>query len=111
MATIKIKFRTSSVKTKEGVLFYQIIHARVTRQINTGYKIFPSEWDKHLACIILPDNNDIRSCANDRKLYLLMGGIRNSSIIFPEVKGLPECSSFEMIFFSLCMSSAIRLVS
>lgn len=36
MATIKIKFRTSSVKTKEGVLFYQIIHARVTRQINTG---------------------------------------------------------------------------
>jgi hypothetical protein len=44
MATIKIKFRTSSVKTKEGVLFYQIIHARVTRQINTGYKIFPSEW-------------------------------------------------------------------
>ena len=60
MATIKIKFRTSSVKTKEGVLFYQIIHARVTRQINTGYKIFPSEWDKHLACIILPDNNDIR---------------------------------------------------
>ena len=53
----------------------------------------------------------IRSCANDRKLYLLMGGIRNSSIIFPEVKGLPECSSFEMIFFSLCMSSAIRLVS
>ena len=24
------------------------------------YKIFPSEWDKHLACIILPDNNDIR---------------------------------------------------
>lgn len=60
MATVKIKFRTSSVKTKEGVLFYQIIHARATRQINTDYKIFPSEWDKHLACIILPDNNDIR---------------------------------------------------
>lgn len=40
MATIKIKFRTSSVKTKEGVLFYQIIHARVTRYKRQN-KLFP----------------------------------------------------------------------
>ena len=30
MATIKIKFRTSSVKTKEGVLFYQIIQENLS---------------------------------------------------------------------------------
>ena len=44
---------------EKGVLFYQIIHARVTRQINTGYKIFPSEWDTFLhRC--LDHHNDIR---------------------------------------------------
>ena len=40
MATIKIKFRTSSVKTKEGVLFYQIIHARVTGKSIPAIKFF-----------------------------------------------------------------------
>lgn len=33
MASIKIKFRPSSVRGKEGVLFLQIIHRRVVRQI------------------------------------------------------------------------------
>ena len=45
MATVKVKFRASSVADREGRLFYQIIHNRVTRQISTGYKLFPSEWD------------------------------------------------------------------
>ena len=47
-------------KNKRRRIILSNHYARVTRQINTGYKIFPSEWDKHLACIILPDNNDIR---------------------------------------------------
>ena len=54
MATIKIKFRSSSVNTKEGCLYYQVIHARVARQISTGYKLYPTEWDYHSAEIILP---------------------------------------------------------
>lgn len=39
MASIKIKFRPSSVRGKEGVLFLQIIHRRVVRQIVTPYPI------------------------------------------------------------------------
>ena len=38
MATVKVKLRASSLKSKEGTLFYQVIHCRVARQINTGYK-------------------------------------------------------------------------
>jgi len=53
MTSIKIKFRTSSVSTKEGTLFYQVIHEREVRQINTSYKLFPIEWDKRLAQIRL----------------------------------------------------------
>ncbi|WP_297901551.1 site-specific integrase [uncultured Parabacteroides sp.] len=55
MATIKVKFRPSSVELKEGTLFYQIIHLRLVRQINTGYKLFPSEWDRPSHEIILPE--------------------------------------------------------
>lgn len=39
MATVKVKFRASSKPGKEGTLFFQVIHGRVTRQIATGYKI------------------------------------------------------------------------
>lgn len=58
MATIKVKFRASSVETREGTLFFQVIHNRVARQINTGYKLYPSEWDAAGAEILLPSGTD-----------------------------------------------------
>lgn len=54
MATMKVKFRTSSVPTKEGTLFYQVVHGRVARQVNTGYKVYPCEWDSAHAEIVFP---------------------------------------------------------
>lgn len=43
MASLKIKYRHSSIEGKAGTLFYQVIHNRVARQINSGYKIYPDE--------------------------------------------------------------------
>ncbi len=61
MATVKVKFRASSVPAKEGTLFYQVIHNRVTRQASTGYKLYPHEWDAATAeTVILPDAGDNR---------------------------------------------------
>lgn len=60
MATVKVKFRASSVADREGRLFYQIIHNRVTRQISTGYKLFPSEWDGLYAGGLLLNSEDKR---------------------------------------------------
>lgn len=54
MTTVKVKFRASSVPTREGTLFYQVIHGRVPRQISTGYKLFPSEWDRRHAGVLPP---------------------------------------------------------
>lgn len=66
MATVKVKFRASSVYTKEGTLFYQVIHNRVARQVNTGYKLYPHEWNAATAeIVILPDIGD------NRRDYLL----------------------------------------
>ena len=45
MTSIKIKFRPSAVNGKEGSLYFQIIHNRIVRQLNTDYKVFASEWD------------------------------------------------------------------
>ena len=40
MTSIKVKFRPSTVDGKEGGLYFQIIHNRVVRQLNTDYKVF-----------------------------------------------------------------------
>ena len=45
MASIKVKFRPSTVRDKEGTVYYQIIHERVIRQIRTGFRIFKEEWN------------------------------------------------------------------
>lgn len=56
MATVKVKFRQSSVNDKEGTIYYQVIHNRVARQVTTGYKVYVWEWDeKHRNIIIQHD--------------------------------------------------------
>ena len=45
MASIKVKFRPSTVAGREGTIYYQIIHERKVRQLITDYKLFASEWD------------------------------------------------------------------
>lgn len=52
MASIKPKFRPSAIADHEGSIFYQIIHERKTRQIPTGYKVFPNEWDDSRAAAV-----------------------------------------------------------
>lgn len=54
MATIRTKFRASSSDTKEGTLFYQVIHGRIARQIHTGYKLHLQEWDADNKKIVFP---------------------------------------------------------
>lgn len=58
MATVKVKFRTSTVSGKEGVIFYQIIHDRVIRQVSTGYRLYPSEWNAKHSIVIMPNAED-----------------------------------------------------
>lgn len=46
MSSIKVKFRPSSIEGKEGTVYYQVIHNRTVRQINTDYHIFKYEWNE-----------------------------------------------------------------
>ena len=55
MASVKVKFRPSSVNGNEGSIYYQVIHNRVVRQIRTDYRIFESEWDDKASTMIVPE--------------------------------------------------------
>ena len=49
MASIKLKFRPSTVSGEPGVLYYRIIQNRIARQITTKYRIYAEEWNgQHL---------------------------------------------------------------
>lgn len=58
MASVKIKFRPSSIYGREGSIYYQIIFNRVTRQIHSDYKILPAEWNEKHGCILMAQNRE-----------------------------------------------------
>ena len=62
MATIKIKYRPSTVYGREGSVCYQVIHNRQTRLITTSYKLFPTEWDEARSVPMQGSDNAERDC-------------------------------------------------
>ena len=52
MASIKVKFRSSTNENSEGTIFYQIILNRVIRQLQTDYRLFMHEWNEKESSII-----------------------------------------------------------
>ncbi|OUN73759.1 site-specific integrase [Barnesiella sp. An55] len=65
MASVKVKFRASTVEGKQGTIFYQVIHNRVVRQIKTGYRVYRKEWSVSSDEVILPQYDD------ERRNYLI----------------------------------------
>ena len=53
MASVKVKFRPSTIEGKEGTIYYQIIQNRIIRQLKTDYRIFTDEWNEAGNCIIV----------------------------------------------------------
>lgn len=45
MTSVKVKFRPSSAKGREGVVYYQVTHERRVRQLASGYRVADGEWD------------------------------------------------------------------
>jgi hypothetical protein len=71
MASVKLKFRPSTVEGKEGTLFFQIIHNRVVRQCATNYRISDEEWSEEQSTIINGDDD-----SRNRELSALRERIR-----------------------------------
>lgn len=60
MASIKVKFRPSTIPDREGVIYYQVIHERIPRQITTDFRLFRSEWDDSNGVVVSSQKNDRR---------------------------------------------------
>ena len=52
MATVKTKWRPSTIEGKAGTIYYQVIHHRVVRQIRTNCKLFADEWSEPQAAVV-----------------------------------------------------------
>ncbi|WP_270611739.1 site-specific integrase [Bacteroides intestinalis] len=60
MATVKVKFRKSSVEGKAGTIYYQLCHRQSNRQINTRMRVLPHWWDAEKETFIAEaDNNGL----------------------------------------------------
>jgi site-specific recombinase XerD len=55
--SIKIKFRNSTIRNKEGVLYFQLIHNRKIKLITTRFRLYAKEWDIQQDSVQL-DNDD-----------------------------------------------------
>lgn len=64
MTSVKIKFRKSTIKNKEGALYFQLIHKRKVKLLTTRFRLYPSEWDARL-CTVIAGGTDM-----DRNMYL-----------------------------------------
>ncbi|MDR1937079.1 MAG: site-specific integrase [Tannerellaceae bacterium] len=65
MASIRVKFRKSTVNGKDGILVIQLIRDRKVKLISTRFRLFPWEWDAQRETIT-PDTAD-----KARESYLL----------------------------------------
>ena len=54
MASVKVKFRPSSVNGKEGSIYYQVIHNRAVRQIAADLNVHESEWNAEVSSVTIP---------------------------------------------------------
>ena len=61
MASIKVKFRPSTVADHEGTIYYQIIHERKVRQLPTDYKVFSLEWDESRSMVTTTQKSERKS--------------------------------------------------
>ncbi len=57
MASIKVKFRPSTVMGKKGTVFYQITHKQRVKMISTEMKLTQHEWEQICRSICENDMN------------------------------------------------------
>ncbi len=90
MASIKPKFRASSVAGREGTLYYQIIHERKPRQLQTNYRLLPSEWNAQSGRLASPASPErIMTINSIRELIHWDIELLNKIIRGLDFRGLP----------------------
>lgn len=61
MTSLKVKFRASTILKREGVIYFQLIHNRITRLITTRFRLLPNEWNSRTASVVIQTSNNKRA--------------------------------------------------
>ncbi len=91
MSSIKLKFRQSTQEGKEGVLYYQVIHERIVRQLKTDMHVFSDEWHARKAELIIRSGNRMELLASYRNQ--INRDIRRLEQIASKLKAEHHCSA------------------
>ena len=68
MATVKVKFRKSSVEGKAGTIYYQLCHKQSNKQITTQMYVLPQWWDAEKETLISEADNSGLSARYQRQI-------------------------------------------
>jgi hypothetical protein len=97
MASIKVKFRPSSVNDREGTIYYQVIHERVIRQIRTEYRVFMEEWNMKAAAVRHPLPENRKNYLQAVEAGIRMDVERMRRIIYDFLTGRPDFTADELV--------------
>lgn len=81
MPSVKLKFRPSTMVGRAGSLYYQVIHARVTRRLKLPYPLYPDEWDAQRGGVIVPAGGPRRAALVELSAHLSAGAGRWAQIL------------------------------
>lgn len=90
MASVKVKFRKSSIKGYKGSCYIQVIHNRSVKTLTIDAKLLDKEWNSQEGCIIMDD------ASRDRQVELLLiqnridRAIRNVNAIIDKLENKLE---------------------
>ena len=101
MATIKLKFRPSSVPKAEGTLYYQVIHKRKVKWISTEHHIYANEWDEKTETIVVVARSERKAV-----LALMQCKIDWTLKRWQTILDRMECSHKDILQKSYAMPSA-----
>lgn len=108
--SIKLKFRPSTKLDREGVLYYQLIHERRVKYLNTHYRIVGNEWDDKKGCIILISNDSLRKHQLESIARCVQWDIQRLEKIIREYDDNGNTYSLEHIadaFTKLCLKHSL----
>ena len=95
--TIKVKFQPSTIAGHPGSIVYHIIHRRAVRQISTGYKIYPYEWDNKHYTLSLINNTVLTKAIQPLKRKLRWDLERLRSIVSHFESRMEEYTSDDIV--------------
>jgi len=120
MASIKVKFKPSTVADHEGTIYYQILHERVPRQLFTEYHILPEEWDSKRSMVVCDNNSERMSFISSirerirwdvERLTKIVRKLDNSSMVYSSEDVIEEFNRYskEYTLFNFMEGVIVKL--